>query len=61
MPPVIVWAAGIVGAAYVVKLAKKEWRRVNDELDRVKAHPVREADRATLPTLRRDPSGIYRL
>ena len=61
MPPVIVWAAGIVGAAYVVKLAKKEWRRVNDELDRVKAQPVRDADRATLPTLRRDPSGVYRL
>ena len=61
MPPVIVWAAGIVSAAYVVKLAKKEWRRVNDELDRVKAQPIREADRATLPTLRRDPSGVYRL
>lgn len=61
MPPVIVWAAGIVGAAYVVKLAKKEWRRVNDELDRVKTQSVSEPDRAKLPTLRRDPSGVYRL
>jgi hypothetical protein len=61
MPPVIVWAVGVVGAAYVVKAAKKEWRRVNDELDRVKAQAVRDPDRATLPTLRRDPSGVYRL
>ena len=61
MPSVIVWAIGVVGAAYVVKLAKKEWRRVNDELDRVKAQAVREPDRATLPTLRRDRSGVYRL
>ena len=61
MPPVIVWAAGIVGAAYVVKLARREWRRVNEELDRVKTQSVREPDRATLPTLRRDPNGVYRL
>jgi hypothetical protein len=58
---VIVWAAGIVGAAYVVKLARREWRRVNEELDRVKTQSVREPDRATLPTLRRDPNGVYRL
>lgn len=57
----IVWAAGIVGAAYVVKLARREWRRVNEELDRVKTQSVREPDRATLPTLRRDPNGVYRL
>ena len=44
----IVWAAGIVGAAYVVKLARREWRRVNEELDRVKTQSVREPDRATL-------------
>ena len=57
----IVWAAAIVGAAYVVKLARREWRRVNEELDRVKTQSVREPDRATLPTLRRDPNGVYRL
>jgi len=61
MPPVIVWAIGAVGAAYAIKLAKREWRRVNAELDRMKAQPVREPDRAGLPTLRRDPSGVYRL
>ena len=61
MPPVIVWAIGAVGVAYAVKLAKKEWRRVNDELDRVKAQAVHDPDRAGLPTLRRDPSGVYRL
>jgi hypothetical protein len=60
MPPVIVWAIGVAGAAYAVKFAKKEWRRVNDELDRLKAAPVREPDRATLPTLRRGPEGVYR-
>jgi hypothetical protein len=60
MPPVIVWAVGIVGAAYVAKLARKEWQRVNDELDRMKAQSVREPDRATLPTLRRDPEGVFR-
>lgn len=60
MPPVIVWAIGVVGAAYVVKIAKKEWRRVNDELDRVKAQAVHEPNRATLPTLRRDREGVFR-
>jgi hypothetical protein len=60
MPPVIVWAAGIAGAAYVVKFARKEWRRVNAELDRVKAQSMREPERATLPTLRRDPEGVFR-
>jgi hypothetical protein len=60
MPPLIVCAAGIVGAAYVVKFAKREWRRVNAELDRVKAESVSDPDRVTVPTLRRDPEGVFR-
>ena len=60
MPPVIIWAVGVAGAAFIAKLARKEWRRVNDDLDRLKAAPVRETDGAPAPTLRRDPSGVYR-
>ena len=60
MPPVIVLAVGVVGVAFVMKLARKEWRRVNDELDRLKTAPMRETDGASAPALRRDPSGVYR-
>ena len=61
MPPVIVWAIGTVGAAVVAKLVAKEWRRVNDELDRVRAASVAEGERTARPTLSRDPAtGVYR-
>ena len=59
--PVFAWALGAIGAVVLIKLFNREWRRVNDELDR--ANPVRVSDpeRAGVPTLRRDPAtGEYR-
>jgi len=60
MPPVIVLALGVVGAAALVKLLARESRRVNAELD-----AARRAEEANEPagrlTLRRDPAtGEYR-
>jgi hypothetical protein len=59
--PVIAWTFGAIGAVVLIKLFKREWQRVNDELDR--AHParVRDPERAGVPTLRQDPAtGEYR-
>ena len=68
MPPMAIPAAvklmlGAIGAAAVVHCVVKEVRRINEELDRLKAAPVIEpAAREALPTLRRDPhSGEWRL
>ena len=59
MPPVLLWALGAVGAAIVAKWLVKEARRVNAELDAVKARPANEA--AERPSLERDPAtGVYR-
>jgi hypothetical protein len=58
IPPIVVLAA--LGAAVLGRWAVREYRRVNAELDRLKAgkEPV---DRSHLKTLRRDPaSGEYR-
>jgi hypothetical protein len=62
MPPVIALAIGMVGAAALVRWCAKEVRRVNAELDRVRAHAtVDPVDRGTLPKLKRDPrTGEYR-
>jgi hypothetical protein len=59
LPPVIVWTLAAIGATAISKVLVREWRRVNAELDvrRRAAEPVR---REELPTLRRDPSGVYR-
>jgi hypothetical protein len=60
--PVFAWALGAIGTVVLVKLFNREWRRINDELD--SANPVRvtEAERAGIPTLRRDPAtGEYRV
>jgi len=59
--PVFAWALGAIGAVVLIKLFNREWRRVNDELDR--ANPVRVSDpeRAGIKTLRQDPkTGEYR-
>ena len=62
MPPLLVLAIGMVGAAALVRWCAKEVRRVNAELDRVRARATAEPiDRGTLPKLRRDPhTGEYR-
>jgi hypothetical protein len=62
MPPVIVFALGMVGAAALVRWCSKEVQRVNAELDNVRAHAaVEPVDRNALPKLKRDPkTGEYR-
>jgi hypothetical protein len=66
MPPLVIsplirLALGAVGTGVVLRWVVKEVRRINAELDRVKAGSdpvVREA----LPTLRRDPrTGEWRI
>ncbi len=62
MPPLIVFAFGVIGAAVVVRWCVKEVRRVNSELDEVRAKAtVDPLDRTTLPKLKPDPkTGEYR-
>jgi hypothetical protein len=61
MPPVIVFALGMVGAAALVRWWSKEVHRVNSELDDVRARAVEPLDRNALPTLKPDPkTGEYR-
>jgi hypothetical protein len=56
MPPVILWVLGAAGAAVLAKWVAKEARRVNAELDAVKAKAGEPNSR-----LVRDPdSGHYR-
>jgi hypothetical protein len=60
MPPVIMWMLGAVGAAVLVRWLAKESRRINGEIDAVRAASVAEAagERASLE---RDPdTGVYR-
>ncbi len=62
LPPVLLWSAGIVGAIAVVRFIRREYRRVNDELDQARTAPVAsKTERAEHPTLRRDPrTGVYK-
>jgi hypothetical protein len=62
MPPVIVFALGVVGAAMLARWCVKEVRRVNSELDEVRANASGELrDRDAMPKLKRDPkTGEYR-
>jgi hypothetical protein len=59
------YAAAVValgaGVALAARLLVKEWRRINAELDRMRSAPVKNAERAGVPTLQRDPAtGEYR-
>jgi hypothetical protein len=62
MHPVLALTLGILGAAAVVRWCAKEVRRINSELDNVRARTsVEPVDRDALPKLKRDPtSGEYR-
>ena len=62
MPPVILFAIGVVGAAALVRWCAREVLRVNSELDDVRARAaVEPVDRNALPKLKQDPkSGEYR-
>ena len=63
LPPVVKLALGAIGAAAIVHWVVREVRRINEEIDRVKAQPaVDPMARQALPTLRRDPrTGDYRI
>lgn len=59
MPPLILIAAGILGGAALVRLAVREGKRINRELDDARKAKPDEQER--MPRLRRDPdSGTYR-
>ncbi|GLK79439.1 hypothetical protein [Methylopila turkensis] len=55
MPPLLVIAAAAAGAMFGAKALKREWRRVNRELNAAE-RSAEERDREVRPTLRRDPS-----
>jgi hypothetical protein len=62
MPPLIVFALGVMGAAVVVRWCVCEVHRVNSELEEMRAKAsVEPLDRSTLPKLKPDPkTGEYR-
>jgi len=60
IPPLVKFALGALGAGAIAAWAVKEFRRINDELERMKT--VDAVTRQDLPTLRRDPrSGEWRV
>jgi hypothetical protein len=61
--PLVKVALGALGGAAVIHWMVKEVRRINAELERVRAaSAIDPAAREALPTLRRDPqSGDYRV
>ena len=63
VPRIVMWAAGVVAGLAIARLAKREYGRVNDELDEARLAPAgSQADRSEHPTLRRDPrTGVYGL
>jgi len=62
MPPLVVFALGVLGAAVVVRWCVKEVHRVNAELDEMRAKASAEPlDRNAMPKLKQDPkTGEYR-
>ena len=63
IPPLVKMALGAAGAAAIVHWVVKEVRRINEEIERVKAaSSIDPVARAALPTLRRDPAtGVWRV
>jgi hypothetical protein len=61
MPPLMLWIAGAVGATVVARWLMREARRINAELDAVRAQPAGRDPHGERPSLKRDPeTGIYR-
>jgi len=61
MPPLVMFALGVMGAAVVVRWCAREVQRVNADLEEVRARAVEPLDRSTLPQLKPDPkTGEYR-
>jgi hypothetical protein len=63
LPRIVLWAAGAVAGFAIAHLARREYQRVNTELDEARLSPAAsQAERADHPTLRRDPrTGVYTL
>ena len=63
IPPLVKIVLGALGAAAVAHWLASEVRRINDEIDRLRAVAAMDpAARRKLPTLRRDPlSGEWRV
>jgi len=56
MPPVVLTVATVAGAILTARYLKKEWQRVNEELDRAEAVRVQKPVK-----LERDPvTGVWR-
>lgn len=62
IPQIVLWTAGAVGAYALMRLVKREYDRVNQEIEAARLSPVAsKAEREGSPTLRRDPrTGVYR-
>jgi hypothetical protein len=62
MPPFIALALGVMGAVVVARWCAREVRRVNAELDEVRARATTDPqDHGALPKLKPDPkTGEYR-
>ena len=58
IPPLLLVALGLAGAAALVRLIMKERNRVNAELERARARTCTEQEQRA--TLRRDQDGVYR-
>jgi hypothetical protein len=60
--PVFAFAFGLVGTAVILRWCLREVRRVNADLEKLRARARAEpVDRNTLPTLKADPlTGEYR-
>jgi hypothetical protein len=62
LAPLVKWTFAVCGGAAIVHWMVKEMRRLNEELDQVRAAPVDAVVRERLPTLRRDPhTGEWRV
>ncbi|HEX7882482.1 MAG TPA: hypothetical protein VF499_07080 [Afipia sp.] len=59
MPPLILVAAGILGGVALLRLAVRESKRINRELE--EARKAKPPEQESIPKLRRDPdTGTYR-
>lgn len=62
LPAALLWTAGLAGAIMLARFIRREYHRVNEELDRARMAPAAsKVDRTRHPTLKRDPqTGVYR-
>jgi hypothetical protein len=59
IPPLVVAALGVLGAALVVRHFAKHWGKV--DVDQAENAAIEASKRESMPKLRRDPdTGVYR-